>query len=324
MKLSIIIPIYNVDLYIESCLMSVINQSTDLNYEIILIDDCGKDNSMTIVKNLVEKYAQSHTFNIISHTRNQGLSAARNTGVKYAKGDYIFFLDSDDKLAENSLNLFNEYLDKYEENDFFIGNYETIGGLNNYRLHTSHTIYNNNNEILNAYINNEWYVMACGKFIKRDFFISNNLWFPLRKLHEDLYFSFLLAFTASKMIVIQENIYIYRIHGNSISKSPKRKNFIDIYWTYNKIFNYIQTKRTNVYNPFLISLFFGHTLTVTVSKLKLKEKIVIINWIKKDLKLFSYKNEKFKEKIKLLLLKTPTHNLIYVLKILNYVLQSKG
>lgn len=323
MKLSIIIPVYNVELYIESCLLSIINQTIEFSFEIILIDDCGKDNSMTIVKNIIDKYSHSHTFNIISHTRNQGLSAARNTGVKNAKGDYIFFLDSDDKLAPNSLNLFNDYLKRYGDGDFFIGNYETIGGQNNYRLNTSHIIYNNNKEILNAYINNEWYVMACGKFIKRNFFVSNNLWFPLRKLHEDLYFSFLLAFSANKMIVIQENVYIYRIHGNSISKSPKRKNYIDIYWTYNKIFNYIQATGSNLYNSFLISIFFGHTLTITVSKLKLNEKKVIINWIKKDLKFFSYKNRNLTDKIKLLLLNIPTHILVYIFKILNYVLRIK-
>ena len=123
---------------------------------------------------------------------------------------------------------------------------------------------------------------------------------------------------------MDKNIYIYRIHENSISKSPKRKNYIDIYWTYNKIFNYIQNTGSTIYSSFLISIFFGHTLTITMSKLKLNEKKVIINWIKKDLRLISYKNRNLNDKFKLLLLNIPTHILIYIFKILNYVLLIKG
>lgn len=91
MKLSIIIPIYNVELYIESCLLSVLNQSNLDDTEIILIDDCGTDNSMNIVERIVKENPDHTNISILRHTQNQGLSAARNTGIEYAKENMYSF-----------------------------------------------------------------------------------------------------------------------------------------------------------------------------------------------------------------------------------------
>ena len=87
-KYSIIIPVYDVEKYIKKCLDSVFNQTYN-NYEVIVVNDGTKDNSMEIVKN----------YNVITiNQKNQGLSMARNNGVKKAKGEYLLFLDSDDYL----------------------------------------------------------------------------------------------------------------------------------------------------------------------------------------------------------------------------------
>ena len=101
-KFSIIIPVYNVENYIDGCLKSVMNQ-TYKDYEVIVVNDGTKDNSMDIVR--------KYDVNIIEQ-KNQGLSAARNTGVKNAKGEYLIFLDSDDSWNENLL----EELDKSLKN----------------------------------------------------------------------------------------------------------------------------------------------------------------------------------------------------------------
>ena len=88
MKVSIVIPIYNVSVYIENCLESVRRQIYQ-DLEVILVDDCGTDNSMEIV----QEYLEYHNFvevKIIHHTHNRGLSAARNTGLEAATGDYVF------------------------------------------------------------------------------------------------------------------------------------------------------------------------------------------------------------------------------------------
>ena len=103
-KFSIIIPVYNVEDYIKKCLDSVFNQ-TYTNYEVIVVNDGTKDNSMKIVKNYDVR---------IINQENQGLSMARNNGVKKAKGEYILFLDSDDYLEENTLQEIENVLDYLE------------------------------------------------------------------------------------------------------------------------------------------------------------------------------------------------------------------
>ena len=102
MKVSIIIPIYNVAKYVTACLNSVFNQ-TYKDLEVILIDDCGQDNSMEIVHNFVESHPQPFPIRILYHKQNRGLSAARNTGISAAEGDFIYFLDSDDTIASNCI-----------------------------------------------------------------------------------------------------------------------------------------------------------------------------------------------------------------------------
>lgn len=295
MKLSIIIPVYNVELYIEKCLLSVLNQSNLNDTEIILVDDCGTDNSMDVVKKIVREYSNSYNIKIISHIQNQGLSAARNTGVRNAEGDYLFFLDSDDELPENTIVTFNNYLNKYENVDFFVGNYIINGPFNGIILNNRKIEYENNNEILNAYINNEWYVMACGKFISRQFFISNDLWFPKKRLHEDELFSFKLALCAKTMVVIEEYSYRYIIRSNSITSLKRRKNYIDYFWIITRkidLFNksHIDSKSdiNKSMDNYLKQLLFNYIVFVVLSKLKKNEKIILLKWTKNKYKHFKW------------------------------------
>ena len=107
MKISIIIPIYNVAPYVERCLYSALNQSYE-DIELVLVDDCGTDNSMNIVSEVVEKYVGNKKISLFKHEHNLGLSAARNTGIKNATGDYLLFLDSDDEIPLNAVELLLE------------------------------------------------------------------------------------------------------------------------------------------------------------------------------------------------------------------------
>ena len=99
-KLSIIVPVYNVEEYIRPCVESIFKQGLDEStYEVILVNDGTKDNSFGVIEDIVN----SHSNILIVEQKNQGLSAARNTGMTKASGDYILFLDSDDLLIENTL-----------------------------------------------------------------------------------------------------------------------------------------------------------------------------------------------------------------------------
>lgn len=104
MDISVIIPIYNVEIYIEKCLESILNQSGNFSYELILVNDQTKDNSIIIAENYLNKNAGNLPWKIIHNKKNGGLSFARNEGIKGAIGDYVYFLDSDDYVEHDILN----------------------------------------------------------------------------------------------------------------------------------------------------------------------------------------------------------------------------
>lgn len=103
MRISIIIPVYNVELYVEECLQSVANQTMTEGIECIIVDDRGQDNSAAIAKQYIDSYKGDIRFTFIQREKNGGLSAARNTGIEAATGEYVYFLDSDDYLVPSAI-----------------------------------------------------------------------------------------------------------------------------------------------------------------------------------------------------------------------------
>ena len=214
MKISIVIPIYNVSAYVESCLESVRKQSYK-DLEIILVDDCGTDYSMDVIR----EYLRVHNFvevRIIHHTSNRGLSAARNTGLDAATGDYVYFLDSDDELMDGCLSEMVASLNN-QRYDFVIGNYEVSGSDKEYpALTLPEGAILGNKEIMHSYAEGRWYMMAWNKLCRRDFLLSNDLYFEEGVLHEDVIWSFKLSCKANSMFVVQKPTYKYNIRTASI------------------------------------------------------------------------------------------------------------
>nr|WP_319491759.1 glycosyltransferase family 2 protein [uncultured Desulfobacter sp.] len=223
MKISIIIPIYNVAQFVGRCLNSVISQ-TYPDIECVIVDDCGQDNSMEIVARTLSNYRGPIVFKLVSHEKNGGLSAARNTGTKAATGEYIYYLDSDDMILPDSLILLAELL-KAESLDFVIGNYASGGNEMRYiPLCTSYNVSRSNQEILASYLDKKWYMMAVNKLINRRFFIENELWFLEDLIHEDELWSFQVACKANSMGVVNEITYIYCLHPGSIMSTLNKKS----------------------------------------------------------------------------------------------------
>ena len=120
---SIIIPVYKVEAYIERCLTSVMCQTYhDSAIECIIVDDCSPDNSVTIARRLISSYHGNIDFKIIRNDKNCGLSVARNNGMKYATGKYIFFLDSDDHIKEDCLKSLLSVIDIHPNAEVIMGN----------------------------------------------------------------------------------------------------------------------------------------------------------------------------------------------------------
>lgn len=225
MKISIIIPVYNVEDYLRDCLNSVLAQ-TYTDFEVICVNDGSKDGSLKILKEYASKYPQ---FNLIDQ-ENKGLSGARNTGVKAATGDYIFFLDSDDWIEPYSLErlvaaiegedlvCFNgrRYFEdgKIEEADTGV----TENGLSGWDYYKKYALVSRKFH----------FVCTVLRLYRRQFLIDNSLWFKEGIYHEDNLFTPIVCYYAHTVKVIPDCLYVYRIRSGSITQNITVQNVRDM------------------------------------------------------------------------------------------------
>lgn len=224
-ELSIIVPIYNVEEYLEECLVSI--YKLDLIKEIILVNDESPDNSYLIMEKYKKKYPKE---TIIVYQKNKGLSGARNTGLKLAKGKYIAFIDSDDFIDTKKYQEFFKNGQK-ENLDIILGN---------------HVKYKNGEylEFIEKNIKMENLKVGSGKIYfdtainsksfkeevwddiyRREFLIKNSLKFKENLIHEDMLFSVQALSEAERVKYYNTPIYIYRQREGSIMSSISYKNF---------------------------------------------------------------------------------------------------
>ncbi len=220
---SIIVPVYNVASYIERCMQSIMWQ-TFSNIECILIDDCGSDNSMDIANNLVQHYKGPIIFKILHHDHNRGLSAARNTGINAATGDYLFFLDSDDEITPNAISLFVKEAQSHPELEMVIGNVTSEPYNEYYDLkvpYFPYNIINDNNAIRRLFLTPKRIipVMAWNKLVRYDFVKNNDLFFKEGVLHEDEHWMFFAVKYLKNIAFIKDRTYIHYETPGSIMTS---------------------------------------------------------------------------------------------------------
>lgn len=227
-KLSIIVPVYNVAPYLRECLNSIICQKYD-NWEMILVDDGSTDESPQIC----EEYGKQNSQIKIIHKENGGLSDARNYGTKMAIGEYIIYIDSDDFLAdEDCLSRLVSEVEKTPECDFIGYNvsYYRDGNLYPWREYPEDVsqIKSGADSVPFLIKTGTFPMSACSKIIKRNFIIDNNLWFIKGIYSEDIPWFVNLLKAATKCRYINDYIYCYR-KGNaqSISSSFSKKKFED-------------------------------------------------------------------------------------------------
>lgn len=215
MKVSIIIPVYNVAEYISDCLKSVLHQ-TYKDLEIIIVNDCTKDNSMTIIEGFLKESETVIPYKIIEHVQNQGLSAARNTGIKNSTGNYLYFLDSDDEITPDCISSLLSSVSSCNC-DMVIGDYKVVGSNDFFPpLKIKSSIINNKKSIIRSYMKERIYVMAWNKLVRRDFILKNGLFFKEGIIHEDLLWSFQTICQSKSIGIVKSPTYIYKVRSNSI------------------------------------------------------------------------------------------------------------
>lgn len=242
MKISIIIPVYHVEPYIVRCLQSVVAQKNSSDIEVILVDDCGTDNSIALATEFLAG-CKGINYQILHHAQNSGLSAARNTGLKAATGEYVYFLDSDDALTEDALTKLMKPLEDHHY-DLVIGDYVTHPNLvtSSMLILPEGPVMGQEN-ILQTYAQGKWYVMAWNKLCSREFLMENNLFFEEGLLHEDVIWTFKVACKAASMYVVKQSTYIYSIREASIMTGMSIDKDVSIYVkAFDKIADFIQNE----------------------------------------------------------------------------------
>lgn len=242
MKVSIIIPIYNVEKYIERCLRSVFAQNYQ-NLECILVNDSTPDKSFLIAKELIDDYHGCIEFHLIEHEKNKGLSEARNTGVHSSHGDYMFFLDSDDTLPQNAISLLVKTAQANDNPEIVMGITKGInakGDIIDVSTNQNLSFYNNK-EVFEGYLNNKWYLIGCNKLVRKDIFTEHNTFFEPGIYHEDVLWSFEISIYINKLILCPYTTYFYFLgDSNSISRSSwSLKRINDSLFVLKKKANYL-------------------------------------------------------------------------------------
>ena len=230
MELSIIVPIYNVEDYLEECLKSLYNIK-NIKLEIILVNDGSKDNSFKIMEKFKEIYPEK---TVLINKENGGLSSARNAGMKAAVGEYISFIDSDDFIDVDEFEKFFKEGQK-DKLDVMVGNmrYYTPEKTGD-SLFRSDVV--KNSGIVNG-IDFFWNLFQKPKcfreevvddIYKREFLVKNNIWFNENIVHEDSEFTPLVYLKAEKVKYIGRAFYFYRQRTGSIMNKVSEKSIVSL------------------------------------------------------------------------------------------------
>ena len=214
MKFSIVVPVYNVEKYLEKCLKSIQNQTYD-NFEVIIVNDGSTDNSKEIIRSFV-KDPRFKSFN----KKNGGLSDARNFGVKYTTGDFLLFIDSDDYIDKNLLTKLNNVIEQYNP-DIIKFNFIDVIEDKEYKHFEKITV---SKEVkLTELINFDYFEPACSYCYKINFYKENNFQFEIGKYHEDYGLIPLILLKSKSIYYLNYFGYFYVKRENSIINNNNKR-----------------------------------------------------------------------------------------------------
>ena len=239
-KVSVIIPIYKVERFIERCVLSLMEQTLD-EVEYIFVDDASPDGSVNILREVVERYpSRKDCVKIITHSENKGLPAARNTGLAEVTGEYVFHCDSDDYVELDMLETLYAKAKSEDADmvwcDFFL----TFEKNERYMKQPSYTT---PNEALKAMLSGAMKYNVWNKLVKRELYIDNKITFPAGYgMGEDMTMMMLCA-NARKVAYVPRAFYHYvKLNTGAFSQTYSDRHLVELKHNVQRIVDYMQVK----------------------------------------------------------------------------------
>lgn len=224
-KVTIAIPVYNVEKYIKRALLSALNQTFE-SIEFLLIDDRGSDNSMAIAMDVAKNHQRGKDIRVIDHGVNIGLGAVRNTAIENAKGEYLYFLDSDDDITPDCISILYKHMIEYPV-DFIAASHEIMsseGCLKEQIIYKNHIIYDDGIfSVAKAYYRDGIHinVYAWNKLYNLNFLRKNNIRCS-HLTYEDILFTYEVILNARSCQLISDVFYCYYEMDNSIMAQTRK------------------------------------------------------------------------------------------------------
>lgn len=217
-KISVIIPVYHVEPYIAECLQSVMRQTYQGEIECIIVDDCGTDKSIEVAEHVIAEYTGPFEFKVVHHEHNRGVAASRNTGTDAATGDYYYYLDPDDYITDDCLEVMTAPL-KEKDYDMVLANIEMTDNPCKIVWMGKETgpVLGNENIFREFYVDRSLFVMAWNKLIKASLFREHDLRFLEGQIHEDGLWTYKTTLYLESLYVQNHKTYWYRIRPGAIT-----------------------------------------------------------------------------------------------------------
>lgn len=254
-QVSVIVPVYNVEIYLKDCIESLCHQTLP-NIEIIIVNDGSTDNSETIIRN----YENRYPYITVIEQQNAGLSVARNTGLKYATGKYIIFVDSDDFV---DLDFCEQLYNKAEKYNCPL----VICGIQLYWNHSKKKAYKSIKfDEDKIYDKDSLYKLlldpdrgigcqVCNKIYDRQILMNSGIKFQENKYYEDIVFTFKIVELYGQAMFINNLKYSYRMRENSIVHKTSEKKIVDYIDNCSEAINFVQKHSKYIYQKYMIVTF---------------------------------------------------------------------
>ena len=313
--ISIIIPVYNVEKYLNKCLNSVIEQ-TYKNIEVILIDDGSTDNSGKIC----DEYAKNDIRIKIIHQQNGGVSTARNNGLEHATGKYITFVDSDDYIEKEMIETMAKKIMKKNADIVICGvtDRDEENNIINQSLNKKENVFNNIEAIKEMLDEKLFYSVCWAKLYKKELF--RNIKFNSKiRIAEDMDVLYRVFYKSNKIIQIPERLYNWTSRGDSVTKGNDMSKWQDEIDVCENIIKFCE-ENCNEIEDYAVKRYIRINLTLSLNNLKENGTKENYNTLKKNLKKYDIEKNKAirkKEKIKVKMI-------IYHPKVIKLLYKIKG